>query len=223
MLGASCYHQELQNLATNRGVQPIVQVRPKFLLLIHKPLKCGTTQFIMVYKEGTLEKWSSIKRNLEEISSQLSSMDGDACMWSDEIIEAIDFIQEHLVNTCWVVYSNANNNGHGGWIYHEPKCINKEEIEEIYEKHQYNSMADYEVFDSLDDAELYRRQHCIEEVECCDYKDYDYNFNGEADFYDKLMDRLYDTIIEWNWNETEQDLSPIYSKLNPLTNRRKRK
>ncbi len=52
----------------------------------------------------------------------------------------------------WIVCSNDNNNGKGGWDYHKPQFVTNDELDEIYKDRQYNSLADVDEFETKEAA-----------------------------------------------------------------------
>lgn len=51
-----------------------------------------------------------------------------------------------------VVYSNANNNGHGGWDTHYPQIETEEDLDAWFKNNQYNSMVEAHVFETVAEA-----------------------------------------------------------------------
>ncbi len=52
----------------------------------------------------------------------------------------------------WIVCSNDNNNGKGGWDYHKPELVNSSDYDKIYADRQYNSLADVDSFEAEKEA-----------------------------------------------------------------------
>jgi len=59
---------------------------------------------------------------------------------------------ENLENKTWVVYSNDNNNGLGGWDTHYPKHETDEDLDFWFKNNQYNSMVDCKQFKYKEEA-----------------------------------------------------------------------
>ncbi len=58
----------------------------------------------------------------------------------------------------WVVYSNDNNNGLGGWDYHYPVQETDEDLDYWFKNNRYNSMVDCRQFKSFEDALAYHNE-----------------------------------------------------------------
>ena len=55
-------------------------------------------------------------------------------------------------NKTWVVYSNANNNGRGGWDYGYPQNETEDDLDRWFKDNQYNSMVECRQFKTKEAA-----------------------------------------------------------------------
>jgi hypothetical protein len=74
---------------------------------------------------------------------------------------AMDFKTGQSVFTksgeAWIVCTQDANRGDGGWAALEPFLITEEDdYDELYARHQYNSMVDFEEFSTKEEALSYQ-------------------------------------------------------------------
>jgi len=74
-------------------------------------------------------------------------------------------MENAIENKTWVVYSNENNDGCGGWDYHYPEHETDEDLDFWFNQNRYNSMVECKQFKNKDAALEYYNQMNIENGE----------------------------------------------------------